>query len=311
MNTAVVDAPGASAPWLQIVIATAEAPGKCVPALERIWADWVPGVGLTVLSGEMPDAASDALCRRFPGLRIFHHAGESVWHLRQRIGGLLAGSRWLVLLEDHNLPQSGWLPGLLAELQATDQQAGAHTGPRVDAIFGATCNQTSTGPWDWANYLAVLAFHWAPLDAPTVFPLAFNAAVRVSCLPAAPWALGALEQTFPRLAEQGRMSGAFVVDHIQYRVFPAVLGYHFANGRATGATLRTQLLHPWRQLAGHLLHVLVVRPWRSLLRMRQHPQGHQLPRGTAWRLPLLLAAHAGGAVVGFLAGPGQSMWLLE
>lgn len=303
MNTAFVGAPWAVAPWLQIVIATAEAPGKCVPALERIWPNRVPGVGLTVLSGEVPDAASDALCRRFPGLRIHHHAGESVWHLRQRIGGLVAGSNWLVLLEDHNLPQPGWLPGLLAQVRQADD--------RVVAIFGATCNQTSTGPWDWANYLAVLAFHWAPLDAPTVFPLAFNAAVRVSCLPVAPWTLGALEQTFPRLAEQGRMSGAFVVDHIQYRAFPSVLGYHFANGRATGATLHSRGVRPVGLLVAHLLHVLAVRPWRSLRVMRRHPQGHQLPRGTGWRLAMLHAAHACGAVVGFVAGPGRSMWQLE
>jgi hypothetical protein len=107
------------------------------------------------------------------------------------------------------------------------------------------------------------------------------------------------------------MSEEFVVDHIQYRSFPSVLGYHFANGRATGATLRTQVGRPAGLLARHLAHVLVVRPWCSRKVMRQHPQRHQLPRGTGWRLAMLLAAHACGALVGFMAGPGQSMWQLE
>lgn len=293
---------GAAASWLQIFIVTAESPEKCAPALERIWPDLVPEVGVTVLSGE-DRAVSDDLAIRFPGLRIDHHAGESVWHLRQRIGGLVAGSNWLVLLEDHNLPQPGWLPGLLAQVRQADD--------RVGAIFGATCNQTSTGPWDWANYLAVLVFHWAPLTSSLVFPLVFNAAVRVASLPAHPWVPGTLEQAMPSLAQHGHMSASFVVDHIQPRSFPSVLGYHFANGRATGATLPLRGLRPVGLLVAHLLHVLAVRPWRSLRVMRRHPQGHQLPRGTGWRLAMLHAAHACGAVVGCVAGPGRSMWQLE
>lgn len=303
MSTNTASIPQPLAPWLHIVIATAESPDKCALALTRIWPDLVPGVCLTVLSAQAQDAHSDDMCRRFPGLRIHHHEGESVWHLRQRIDELVVGSTWLVLLEDHNLPHPGWLPGLLAEVRAAD--------PGVDAVFGATSNQTSTGPWDWANYLAVLVFHWAPLASPSVFPLAFNAAVRVTSLPLAPWTLGALEQHFTGLSSRGRMSQAFVVDHVQYRAFPSVLGYHFANGRATGATLRTQLQRPLRQLVGHLAHVVLVRPKRGWQLIRQHPQRHELPCGTWWRWRLLLLTHACGATVGFVAGAGQSMWQLE
>jgi hypothetical protein len=287
---------------LQVFIATAEAPEKCVPALERIWPDLRPGVSVTVLAGAAEAAAGD-LARRFPGLHVRLHLGDSVWHLRRRIGELVSTSKWMVVMEDHNLPQSGWLPHLMAEVENADA--------RVHAIFGATCNQTSIGLWDWANYLAVLVFHWAPLQSNTVYPLLFNAAVRVAHLPAAPWTLGALEHAFARLAACGQMSGNFVVDHIQYRAFPSVLGYHFANGRATGATLRTQSAQPVRQLAGHVLHLLVVRPWRSLRLIHKHALRHQLPRGTWRRLLALHLAHACGAVAGFVAGPGQSMWQLE
>lgn len=288
--------------WIHIFIATSDVCEKCVPALERIWPELVPGVCVTVLSGEKP-VAEVTLNRRFAGLQVHHHPGESVWHLRQRMGALLTGSQWMVFLEDHNLPLPGWLTSLVAELR--------HTQEEVDAVFGATCNQTSTGPWDWANYLAVQLFHWAPLTSPGVYPLPFNSAVRVARLPPLPWALGTLEQFMPALAQGGRMSAEFVVDHIQYRTFPDVLSYHFANGRASAANLRSHLRRPWRQLAGHLLHVLVVRPVQGWRLMRQHPQRHLLPSGTWWRWPLLLFAHASGAAVGFVAGSGRSMWLLE
>lgn len=289
---------------LHIFIVTADKPQKCIPALESFWPDMPPGVRVTVLSSADVNEADADLYQRFPGLTLRHHPGDSVWHLRRHIGELTQDSRWMLLLEDHNVPLPGWLPQLQHELQ----QAAAG----INAIFGATDNLTSTGPWDWANYLAVQVFHWAPGVSGTAHPLPFNAAMRVSQLPPAPWQLGTFEAVaVGKVAQHACCSNAFVVDHIQPRLFPSVLSYHFANGQATGAHLRSRGQQPVRQILGHSLHVLLIRPLQSAQVIRRHPQRHVLPRGTWWRLPALLFAHALGAWVGFVIGPGQSMWLLE
>lgn len=289
---------------LHVFIVTADAPQKCVLALENIWPDMRADVRVTLICGADTSDADRALCQRFPGLALRHHPGDSVWHLRRHMGELTQDSDWMLLLEDHNVPLPGWLPRLRHELQTA--------GDGVSAIFGATDNLTSTAPWDWANYLAVQVFHWAPGVAATVHPLPFNAAMRVNRLPPTPWQLGTFEAVaVGKVAQHGRSSAAFVVDHIQPRQFPSVLSYHFANGQATGAHLRSRGQHPARQILGHSLHVLLVRPLQSAQVIRRHPQRHLLPRGTWWRLPVLLWAHALGAWVGFVAGAGKSMWLLE
>lgn len=289
---------------LHIFIVTAESPQKCTSALESFWQDMVEGVQVTVLAANTHAATVTAWHQRFPGLTLGHHPGESVWHLRRRIGELTQNSHWMLLLEDHNVPLSGWLPRLMDELQCTDES--------VSAIFGSTDNLTSTEPWDWANFLAVQVFHWAPGVVETAHPLPFNAAMRVSQLPSAPWLLGTFEAVaVGQVSYNSRSSSAFVVDHIQPRSFPSVLSYHFFNGQATGAHLRSRQTRPLRQIAAHTVHVLLVRPVRSARVISRHPKRGVLPKGTWWRLPVLLGAHAIGAWVGFVAGPGHSMWQLE
>ena len=289
---------------LHIFIVTADSPQKCAPALESFWPDMVEGVRVTILVGQTLTSADAKFQQRFPNVTVHHHPGESVWHLRQRIGELTQDSRWMLLLEDHNVPLPGWLPSLIGELLETEEQ--------VNAIFGSTDNLTSIEPWDWANFLAVQVFHWAPGIAETAHPLPFNAAMRVTQLPSAPWFLGTFEAVaVGQVAQRSRSSSAFVVDHIQPRSFPSVLSYHFFNGQATGAHLRSRQQKPLRCIVAHTVHVLAVRPVQSARVISRHPKRHVLPRGTWWRLPVLLGAHAIGAWVGFLAGPGQSMWQLE
>ncbi len=291
---------------LHIFIVTADEPQKCIPALESIWPDMTPSTRVTLLSGTNANAndADTVLRQRFPGLALHRHPGDSVWHLRQRMRDLIQNSRWMLLLEDHNLPLPGWLYGLQHELQ--------HAKEGVSAFFGCTDNLTSTAPWDWANYLAVQVFHWVPGIPNATHPLPFNAAMRVSQLPPAPWQLGTFEAlAVGQVAQHARSSTAFVVDHIQPRHFPSVLNYHFANGQATGAHIRARGEQPIRQICGHSVHVLLVRPLQSAQVILKHPQRRLLPRGTWWRLPLLLWAHALGAWLGFVVGAGRSVWLLE
>lgn len=288
---------------LHIFIVTGDPPGKCAPALACLLPDMTAAVRITVLSGSAPDADPQPL-PSFDGLSVYLYPGESVWHLRQRMAEHAQDSQWMILLEDHNLPLPGWLPQLCNVLQQTPES--------VDAVFGATDNLTSTGPWDWANYLAVQVFHWAPGVPDQVHPLPFNSAMRVSRLPPAPWQVGTFEAVaVGQVAQRACFSPRFPVDHIQPRTFPSVLNYHFANGQATGAHLRIHGRRPIRQTAAHLLHVLLVRPLQSARVICRHPQRQVLPAGTWWRLPLLLWAHALGAAYGFFAGPGRSMWLLE
>lgn len=293
-------------PFLHIFLVTAEGADKCVPALQRIWDDMTDGVQVTLLSGARPaEAANNTHLHAFHGLELHHYPGQSVWHLRQHIGELLHGATWMLLLEDHNLPLLDWLPRLMATLR--------HTAPATQAVFGTTDNLTSVGPWDWANFLAVQVFHWSPGSAATVHVLLFNAALRVNRLPPPPWKLGTFESVaVPSMAAQAELSAAFPVDHIQYRRFPAVLGYHFANGRATGAQLRAHSHRPLLGLVAHMAYVLIKRPLLSAQTICRHPRRRQaLPKGTWWRLPVLLWAHTCGAVVGWIAGAGQAMWELE
>jgi hypothetical protein len=291
-------------PHLHVFLVTAEGPGKCAPALQRLWDEMVDGVQVSLLSGAEPNDAPPLDSDAFPGLELRHFPGESVWHLRRHIAPLLQGATWMVLLEDHNVPLPGWLPRLMAAL--------GHINTDIQAVFGTTDNLTSTGPWDWANFLAVQVFHWAPGTANAVHVLPFNAAFRVSQLPPAPWKLGTFETVaVPSVATRSRLSADFPVDHIQYRCFPSVLGYHFANGRATGAQLREHRRRPFVVLLAHLAYVLIKRPALSALTIWRHPRSHALPAGTWWRLPVLLWAHACGAVVGWIAGAGQAMWQLE
>lgn len=287
---------------LHVFIVSGDAPSKCAAVLRLLQPDMTPAIRITFLSGA--PAANDKAEIIFDGLSIQHHPGESIWHLRKRMVELAQDSEWMILLEDHNRPLPGWLPQLCKALQ--------HTSPSVDALFGATDNLTSTGPWDWANYLAVQVFHWAPGIQEHAHPLPFNAAMRVSRLPPAPWEVGTFEAVaVAQVSQHAQFSPRFPVDHIQPRAFPSVLTYHFANGQATGAHLRIHSVHPVRKTAAHLIHVLWVRPLQSARILRQHPKRHLLPPGTWWRLPCLLWAHGAGTIFGFFFGAGRSMWLLE
>ncbi|MCM2252933.1 MAG: hypothetical protein NDJ19_11290 [Ramlibacter sp.] len=295
--------PGHARPSVHVFIVSGDHPAKCYPALDRIAPDLGERTHVTVLSGlshpelgELRDYGARVTFRHFPG--------DSVWHLRARLPPMAGSFEWILVLEDHNVPLPGWLAAL--------QEVLGRTGEGVPIVFGATSNLTSTDAWSWANYLAVQVFHWAPEMRQPVQPLPFNAAIRSSLLPARCWELGEYETVvLARLMRDAQCSARFPVDHIQFRRFPEVLTHHWFNGRSTGAFIRTHSLSKIKALLAHVAYVLVVRPARTFAALRRHPLSGTLPAGTYLRTCILALAHGCGAVVGFLAGPGESMWRLE
>ena len=106
-------------------------------------------------------------------------------------------------------------------------------------------------------------------------------------------------------------NASFPVDHIQSRELPSVLGYHWSNGRATGAFIRSHAPAKTRRLLGHLAYVLMTRPAQTKAALKRHPLKLTLPAGTYARTCILAAMHACGVAFGFLAGPGKAPWRSE
>jgi hypothetical protein len=297
------DVPVRARHTLHVFIVSGDHPQKSYKALDQIAPDLNDGDHVTVLSGvNSPDLGD---LREFgPRVTFRHFPGESVWHLRARLPTMAGSFDWVSILEDHNLPLPDWPSRLRRVL--------AQSPDDVSAVFGATSNLTSTGKWSWANYLAIQAFHWTPQMWQPAKPLPFNLAIRTRLLPTGHWKLGEYETTvIASLMPHAVANASFPVDHIQHREFPGVLAYHWANGRATGAFMRTHAVSKTRSLLGHLAYVLVIRPTQSEAAINRHPLRVTLPAGTFARTYVLALAHACGAAFGFFAGPGDSPWRLE
>ena len=273
---------------------------KIEPIIARLLSDNPEDILVTIVSGR----AAEADEREPHGVQVMRFPGESVLHLRQRIPEIIGDAQWVILLEDHNHIDDGWL----SDLRRTLAEAPEH----VTAIMGGADNRTSMDPWSWANFIMVLGLHWAPCAQPPAEPLYFNVAFRRGMFPAKRFALGEFEtEALARLMTCDSSATPFPIDHVQYRAFPGVLYYHWCNGRMSGAIMRQNTKDGYRHVTRHALRVVGKRMRLLEKIVKTHPKAGKLPPGTIIRTRILAVCHAAGALAGGIIGYGGAPWQLE
>lgn len=283
---------------VHLFMVTGDPLSKVRPVLAEL-ANLPPDVRLTVLSGCTTDPEQTDI----PGATLLRFPGETPFDMRRRISELAGDPEWLLLLEDHNHLDRSWLERL--------RQVVASAPADVQVVLGGAENRTSTDRWSWANFLMVLGFHWTPQQIDAVEPIFFNVAFRRSLLPSHRLEAGEFEvHLLATLAEKG-MAADFAIDHVQFRRFPGVFFYHWCNGRVTGAAMRRHHRDGWQHVLRHAGRVSTTRISQLSTSMKRHPDAAALPAGTMFRVALLSACHATGALYGGLFGPGDAARHLE
>lgn len=284
------------------VIVTGEPVDKVMAVVRGIAGKMGPADRMTVLSGAdgPPDRAEMP-----EGAQLQLRPGSSIFHLRQELPLICAGSRWVVLLEDHNVPGDGWFEALAT--------ASASAGDDDLALVGPFENRTSQGPWSWASFLTTFPRHWGPLaghERPP--PVIGNTAVRQTCLPQRRLSFGEFENTvLPSLAHGVRTVPDLAIDHVQHCGFLGASFAHFHNGRVAGALMRLTSAQVRPCVASYLRDCLRQRPRAIRRRVQSHPNRDAIPSRNTLRVRWLCGATALGYLCGTLFGAGRSPYALE
>lgn len=288
-------------PVIDVVVVTGEQPAKVAAMLEDAG---LPDerFALTILCGDPAPLGAGAP----RGCRVFHFAGESVFHLRRRLPAVARDDAgWVVLMEDHNALEPSWKRAVLDATGAAEA-----TGCRL--VIGAVENNTSTGFWSWAHFLHTFAFHWAPRIAEPRSPIVANIAMRRDAIGTDALELGQFETLLlPSLLAGSRLDAGFPVDHVQHRNALQSTIAHFDNGRVTGAFLADHHPKARKHALRHARHVLLSRPLAIVRILARHPHRSRVPALTPLAVVWLPACHAAGTLVGAFAGFGRAPWRLE
>ncbi|MCZ7658966.1 MAG: alpha/beta fold hydrolase [Xanthobacteraceae bacterium] len=211
-----------------------------------------------------------------------------------------ARNDWIVLLEEHSLVTAATLEAARSIIRERRD---------VDLIMFLGRNLTSTGPWEWANFLHTFALVWAPIEGPPAFSPAPAAIVRRSVI-------GELREggwefeLIPRLFASGRVAfgNEIYIDHVRPLAGAECLVLNFHNARAC-AGLSRRLGRPTRAILYEGWHVFAERPQQ--LTRALAPRLRELPAGTPWRLRAVGFAHLLGCLAGALFGPGRSTHAID
>jgi hypothetical protein len=301
MNHFAEPTPGAHAvsvprsPSLSFVITSLTGGSKLRKTLDVIGAAARNGDEIVVLAATGGEE-EQAECRRV-GARLVADHGASVFGLRARLPDV-ARKEWLVLVEDHALPE----PQTIAALRTLIGR-----NPELEIVPFLTVNDRSRGPWGWASFLQTYALYWAPLPQPPPFCAPNNVVVRRDAIDN-DGALGHWEfESIPRVFARGKIgwSNEVTVAHEKHVGALAACLLHFRNGRTSAGVVRKLLGLPRRVMLREVHKVMTER--LAANRARIGPRLSELPRGTMRRLTVLAAAHAMGWAVGTWFGAGPAL----
>jgi hypothetical protein len=256
---------------------------------------------LVVLDGTVSGASLDGSA--LPGVGLFEHrrgAGESAFHLRCHVLDM-AQRDIVVVFEEHAVPGPRFM-GEVRRLFADD--------PAVAAVKLLGRNDTSTGPWSWANFFNTFADCLHPSDGTPKAMLSTSAAVRRAALDSAPRSFGAWETQimpgFNRAPGTLAYSNDVWIDHVDHCDMKLAVVGNFYNQRSMAAL---------RVANGHRRGKLAVRAFKDLAVRRPRQIAHAVAgraedrelAANRWRVVLVCWASALGAIVGAWFGAGAAM----
>lgn len=285
--------------FLKVLIFTSHEPIRVLATVQALMATEYDDTKVVVVStkqGELPCVHKN--------LEVIHIPGPSVYYLRSHIPSLSRDTHWVLILEDHNLVSEDYLLNVLTTLKKMP--------PQINYVGGPAVNHTSKDTWSYANFVMVLGKHWHPVSALPDEIIFFNLACRSSVFPHKNFEVGGFESpNIMHFYQTAYLSSAFVIDHVQFRVFPHVFFYHFCNGRVTGAIQKGRLLQKIKWSCKHNKNIV----WRRFKTLRttmeNHPERHMIPRFTTECLFMLSVSHAFGVWWGMFFGAGSAANYLE
>lgn len=289
--------PDASISFIVTTENTASQCGRILDVLKSAKTDNDEVVVVTSTSG----ANEPALAER-SGFRVVAIPDASVFTLRANVPAV-ARNEWVVMLEEHAMVTPATLDAIRRIIRER---------PDVDLIQFVGKNLTSTGPWDWANFLLTFAFLWAPVSSPPTFSPVTAVTVRRSALRTeAPLRDGEWElRTIPGLFASGRTawSNDIFIDHVKFLSMTSGLAIAFHNARA-GAGLSRSFGRPRKEIFAEGWYVLTQRPGQTAKQCAA--RWHELPTGVKWRLHAFGLMHLIGNAWGAFFGPGRSPHRLD
>lgn len=307
MNTFAELVPGAHAasvprsPSLSFVITSLTGGSKLRKILDLVRAAAQSGDEIVVLAA-VGGEEEQAECRR-SGARLVSVHGTSIFGLRACLPEV-ARKEWLVLVEDHALPE----PQAIATLR---NLIGRNSELEIVPFLGV--NRGSTEPWGWANFLHAMALFWVPLSQPPPFCLPANVAIRRDVIGTdRALRLGQWEfELVARIFARGKVawSDDIAIDHEKHVGAFAACLLHYRNGRTSAGINRKYRGLPRRVLLHEARKVMT--KGQAANRALVEPRLSKLPRGTMRRMTVLAAAHAFGCAIGTWFGPGRALTKID
>lgn len=296
---------GEDRPAISVVIASVNGLPHPITTLEALAGQEGDVTAEVLLADCTGPATVAAVQARFPEVRVlaFDEPKSVPW---LRAAGLRqARGRLVAVTEDHCVPRADWFRRIIE----------AHRRTGWAAVGGGVENDSTTRAVDWAVFFCEYHQHMSPVpEGPSDFIPGMNVAYDMDALEPirAVFDEGLWENFLhDRLRRAGHVLGmdpAIVVGHRKHFTVPMFLSERFnysrsfAGMRVAGAPIATRLA--WAAGALLLPGLLVTRLTRNVLRRRMH---------VGWYVrsfPLVVlfsVAWAAGELVGYLAGPGDSL----
>ncbi len=241
---------------------------------------------------------------RYPAVTWVEEIGGSVFSLRALALAHCRGDV-VAVTEDHAYVERDWCRRVL-------EAHAAH--PEALGIGGVVENGATETVLDWASFFVANGPFMAPIATGVTRRLSLQANVtykRRALADALP-SLGLMQLTFNRdLAASGATLIAddrIVVRHVQALDLREHSAAHYHNGRSIAAFRQLKMSAPMRALRALgcfvLPPVMLARTLRTVAGKRRH--GRELLAS----IPLmvwLLCCHATGELMGYVAGPGDSL----
>jgi hypothetical protein len=269
--------------------------------LSALHSQFGPNDRLVILDGTDGKAGLDASTLADAGtVEHVRGAGESAFHMRCLLS-VMADRDITVLFEDHAIPGPRFISEV-RRLLAAD--------PEVFAVKVLGRNDTSIGPWSWANFLMTFCECLHPAEAMPEAMLSTSAAVRTAALSSAPRTFGAWEtRIMPGFNRERRAlaySNDVWIDHVDHCDMKLAVIGNFYNQRAIAA-LRIAQGHRRGKHTVRAIKDLALRRPSQIARALAGRDEYRYFTANRWKVILICWASALGAIAGTWFGAGASM----
>ncbi|SRR5579884_793839 len=294
-------------PRLSVVIASVNGLGCILECLEKLEALPERRQMEIIVLDRRTDNTADVIAERFPDVVLFRGlTGKSIPELRWQ-GMQAAAGEIVAIIEDHCMVPPGWAAEILRRV-----------GSEYSIVGGPVENGATGRLIDWAFFLAEYGPCMPPLpEGPAEWVPGNNAAYRRRFLPLQEPQWAGLWESFLQneLRRRGLriyLSPAMLIYHKKSFRLGGMLAQRFLYSRSFAAMRAKEMDSAQRRryvlLSFALPAVLLVRIWRCVSQKRRNRREFLLG------LPIIILfviSWAVGEMVGYIAGPGDSLARVE